>query len=87
MKERGCPPQKNWVKKAGGELCLLVGVPALLHLHPPLPPSSHQPGDSLSGTAQKQVSTVKSMNWGMYKCFQERNSEDPAEATASCQAQ
>ena len=58
--------KKFWLtKKTGGELCLLVGLPALLHLHPPLPPSSHQPGDSLSGTAQKQVPTVKSMNWGI----------------------
>ena len=88
MKEMGCPPPEFWVnKKTGGELCLLVGLPALLHLHPPLPPSSHQPGDPLSGTAQKQVLRVKSMNWGMYKYFQGRNSEDPEEATASRQAQ
>ena len=87
MKEMGCPPPKFWLTKTGGELCLLMGIPALLRLYPLLPPSSHQSGDSLSGTAQKQVSTVKSVNWGMYKYFQGRNSEDPEEATASCQAQ
>ena len=64
MKGMGCPPPKFWLKKAGGELCLLMGIFALLHLHSPLPPSSHQPGDSLSGTTQKQVLTVKHYELG-----------------------
>ena len=69
---------------AGGQLCLLVGLPPLLLLHPTCPAPHHQPAHPLPGAAQEQVFRKRCSS--NIKIIQVRISEDLEETASTCPA-
>ena len=69
---------------AGGQLCLLVGLPPLLLLHPTCPAPHHQPAHPLPGAAQEQVFRKRCNS--NKKVIQVRISEDLEETASTCPA-